>query len=54
MERFRSRPLEGEHPYVWLDAKAVRLRYDGRVVHMAAVVAIGYVVTAAGRSWGST
>jgi putative transposase len=41
MERFRSRPLEGEYPYVWLDAKAVRVRYDGRVVHMAAVVAIG-------------
>ena len=41
MERFRNRPLEGEYPYVWLDAKAVRVRYDGRVVHMAAVVAIG-------------
>jgi putative transposase len=41
VERFRSRPLEGEYPYVWLDAKAVRVRYDGRVVHMAAVVAIG-------------
>jgi hypothetical protein len=24
MERFRRRPLEGEYPYVWLDAKAVR------------------------------
>lgn len=41
MEGFRSRPLEGDYPYVWLDAKAVRVRYDGRVVHMAAVVAIG-------------
>lgn len=35
MERFRSRPLEGEYPYVWLDAKAVRVRYDGRVVPLS-------------------
>ena len=41
MERFRSRPLEGEHPYLWLDAKAIRVRQDGQVVHMAAVIAIG-------------
>jgi transposase-like protein len=32
MERFRSRPLEGEHPYLWLDAKAIRVRQDGQVV----------------------
>jgi putative transposase len=41
MERFRSRPLEGEHPYLWLDAKAIRVRQDGQVIHMAAVIAIG-------------
>jgi transposase-like protein len=41
MERFRSRPIEGEHPYVWLDAKAIKVRQDGRVLNMAAVVAIG-------------
>jgi hypothetical protein len=35
MERFRGRPLEGESPYVWLDAKAVRVRYDGRVVPLS-------------------
>jgi putative transposase len=26
LKRFRSRPLEGTSPYVWLDAKAVRGR----------------------------
>ena len=41
MGRFRNRPLEGEYPYVWLDAKAVRVRQDGRVVNMAAVIAVG-------------
>ena len=41
MERFRNRPLEGEYPYVWLDAKAVKVRQDGRVVNMAAVIAVG-------------
>ncbi len=41
MEGFRSRPLEGEYPYVWLDAKAVKVRQEGRVVNMAAVIAVG-------------
>ncbi|MFH1609207.1 MAG: IS256 family transposase [Candidatus Bipolaricaulota bacterium] len=41
MERFRNRPLEGEYPYVWLDAKVVKVREDGRVVNMAVVVAVG-------------
>lgn len=35
MEGFRSRSLEGDYPYVWLDAKAVRVRYDGRVVQLS-------------------
>jgi len=33
--------LEGHHAYVWLDAKAVKIRADGRVINMAAVVAVG-------------
>jgi len=46
MEAFRNRPLEGEYPYVWLDATVVKVREGGRVVNMAAVVAVG--VTAEG------
>lgn len=38
---FRNRPIEGEFPYVWLDAKAVKVRENDRVVSMAAVVAVG-------------
>lgn len=41
MERFRNRPLDAEYPYLWLDAKAIKVRQDGRVVNMAAVVAVG-------------
>src|SRR5579871_2522904 len=32
VERFRSRPLVGRYPYVWLDATFVKVRQDGRVV----------------------
>jgi transposase-like protein len=46
VEAFRSRPMVGEHPYVWLDATYHKVRVDGRVVSQATVVAIG--VTADG------
>jgi putative transposase len=41
VQAFRHRPLEGSHPYVWLDAKYVKIRENGRVVSKALVVAIG-------------
>ncbi|MCL6432414.1 MAG: IS256 family transposase [Anaerolineae bacterium] len=41
VERFRNRRLEGEYPYVWLDATFVKVREEGRVVAMAVVMAIG-------------
>jgi len=39
VELFRQRPLEGAYPYVWLDAKQVKVRERGRVVSKAVVVA---------------
>lgn len=36
---FRQRPLEGAYPYLWLDAKQVKVRDHGRVVSKAVVVA---------------
>jgi len=36
---FRERPLEGTYPYLWLDAKWVKVRDHGRVVSKALVVA---------------
>lgn len=42
VEAFRTRSLEGEtYPYLWLDATYVKVRDAGRVVNMAALVAIG-------------
>lgn len=41
VERFRTRPLQGPYPYLWLDATFPKVRQDGRVVSMALVIAIG-------------
>jgi putative transposase len=39
VELFRQRPLDGAYPYLWLDAKQVKVRDHGRVVSKALVVA---------------
>ncbi len=36
---FRSRPLDGAYPYLWLDAKIERVREPGGVRHKALVIA---------------
>jgi putative transposase len=41
VEAFRQRPLEGDYPYLWLDAKVERVRDGGRVVGKAVVIAYG-------------
>src|ERR671927_200632 len=41
VEAFRSRPLEGRYPYLWLDAKVEKVRDGGRVVRKALVLAYG-------------
>src|SRR5215212_3460008 len=38
---FLERPVEGEWPYIWLDATYVKARRDGRVVSVAVIVAVG-------------
>lgn len=45
VERFRSRPLAGAYPYVWLDATFVKARQAGRIVNQAVVVAVGVNAT---------
>ena len=44
---FLDRPLEGDWPYVWLDATYVKVRQDGRIVSVAVIIAVG--VNGAGR-----
>lgn len=41
VQAFLSRPLEGDWPFVWLDATYVKVRQDGRIVSLAAILAIG-------------
>jgi putative transposase len=41
VEAFRTRPLTGEHPYLWVDATYHKVRVDGRVTNQATVVAVG-------------
>ena len=40
VKAFLSRPIEEEHPYVWLDATFHKVRELGRVVSVATVVAV--------------
>jgi len=41
VKAFRERELEGEYPYVWLDAQYSKVRVNHRIVSMALVIAIG-------------
>ena len=38
---FLSRPIEGDWPYLWIDATYVRVRESGRIVSVAVIVAVG-------------
>jgi len=38
---FLNRPLEGEWPYLWLDATYLKVRQNGRIVSVAAIIAVG-------------
>jgi putative transposase len=38
---FLDGPLEGEGPYLWLDATYLKVRQNGRTVSVAAIVAVG-------------
>jgi len=38
---FLERPIEGDWPYLWIDATYVKARQDGRVVSVAVIIAVG-------------
>lgn len=44
---FLNRPLEGDWPYLWIDATYVKTRQAGRIVSVAVIIAVG--VNADGR-----
>ena len=41
VQAFLQRPIEGEWPYLWLDATYVKVRHDGRIISVAVTVAVG-------------
>ena len=41
VKAFLDRPIEGDWPYLWIDATYVKVRQDGRVVSVAVIVAVG-------------
>jgi putative transposase len=41
VKAFLDRPIEGDWPYLWIDATYVKARDNGRIVAMAAIVAVG-------------
>ena len=47
VKAFLDRPLEGDWPYVWIDATYVKVRRNHRIVSVAVIVAVG--VNADGR-----
>ena len=38
---FLDRPIEGDWPYIWIDATYVKVRQNGRIVSVAVIVAVG-------------
>lgn len=38
---FLNRPIEGEFPYVWLDATYIKSRQGGRILSTATIIAVG-------------
>ena len=38
---FLERPIEGDWPYVWVDATYVKVRQNGRIVSVAVIIAVG-------------
>ena len=41
VKTFLNRPIEGDWPYVWLDATYVKVRQNGRIVSVAVIIAVG-------------
>ena len=41
VDAFLSRPIEGEWPYLWVDATYLKVRQNGRIVSVAATIAVG-------------
>jgi putative transposase len=41
VQAFLGRPIEGDWPYLWIDATYVKVREAGRIVSVAVIIAVG-------------
>ena len=41
VKAFLTRPIEGDWPYLWIDATYVKMRQNGRIVSVAVIIAVG-------------
>lgn len=41
MKAVLDRPIEGEWPYLWIDATYLKVRRGGRIVSVAVIIAVG-------------
>jgi len=41
VQAFLNRPIEGDWPYLWIDATYAKVRTSGRVVSVAVIIAVG-------------
>lgn len=51
VEPFRNRPLQGQYPFVWLDALYLKVRQNHRIVSQALVIATGVRENGSGKCW---
>lgn len=51
VDAFLTRPIEGEWPYLWIDATYLKVRQGGRIVSVAVTIAVGSTRTAGARCW---
>jgi putative transposase len=41
VQTFLNRPIEGDWPYIWIDATYLKVRQNGRIVSVAVIIAVG-------------
>jgi len=41
VKTFLDRPIEGDWPYLWIDATYLKVRQNGRIVSVAVIIAVG-------------
>src|ERR1700748_643847 len=41
VKAFLARPIEGDWPYLWIDATYLKVRQNGRIVSVAVIIAVG-------------